>query len=287
MNAPPADRPDVDPARSFDLVADAFDRARPAYPPEAVRWLLDGVGTPPGSMPRVVELGAGTGKLTEGLVASGCAVVAADVSETMLERAGVRAPGADRAVAAAEQLPFRSRSADVVVAGSSFHWFDATRALPECARVLRPGGRLALLWISRDGRIPWVRRLGQLVESVSRRPDEDADPADALAATIDETGMFETVERATFRSWQATSQDLLRELVRSEPRVAHATQPERERLLGKVDELYDSYGRGADGMLLPHVTTVLRTAVLPWAVASEPEQEAPVLEDDALLIDFR
>lgn len=288
----------MDPARSLDLVADAFDRARPAYPPEAVRWMLEdvepraGAGAPTGGAPgegpaRVVELGAGTGRFTETLVAAGCTVVAADVSETTLQRAGVRVPEAGRAVAAAERLPFRSRSADLVTAASSFHRFDAAVALPECARVLRPGGRLALLWTVRDERIPWVRRLGRLVESVSRRPEPDVAASDALVDAIDESGIFGAVERSTFRSWQPTTRDLLRELVRSEPRVAHATQAERERLLGKVDELYDSYGRGADGMLLPHVTTVLRTTVLPWAVAAEPEQVAPAFEDDALLIDFR
>lgn len=293
MNAPCSARPDLDPARSFDLVVEAFDRSRPAYPTDAVAWLLAGTtGSSPGTT-AALELGAGTGRLTEAVHAAGCDVVATDVSAVMLARLGVRAPDAPRVVAAAEQVPLGNRTADVVVAGNAFHWFDAARALPECARVLRPGGRLALAWTARDERVPWVRRLGRLVAAGSREaPPTDwvEDPAGVVTEAIDETGMFETVERASFRSWEPMDRPRLHDLVRAHPAVALAGQMERERLLRKADELYDDYGRGPDGMLLPYVTTVLRTTVLPWAVPVEPEPEAEETApayDDALLIDFR
>jgi len=294
----------VDPARSFDLVADAFDRARPGYPDGAVAWLLDGV-EPAADRVEVVELGAGTGRLTEQLVAGGCEVTAVDRSGAMLSRLARRAPPARRTLGIAEQVPLAGRVADLVVAAQAYHWFDGARALPEAARVLRPGGRFAVVWNRRDERIPWVRRLGELVGAGGR----GADPAQAFDAAVDESGMFETVERSTYRFWQPMSRDLLRDLVRSRPNVAMMSDPERERVLRRVDELYEEYGRGADGMLLPYVTTACRTTVLPWAVplvetpadttadttvditGRPPAAEAPMVWDDAgddsLLIDFR
>jgi ubiquinone/menaquinone biosynthesis C-methylase UbiE len=295
MNEQPRNRRALVPARSFDLVADAYDRARPSYPDEAVTRLLAAVGH---DGPRIdaVELGAGTGLLTERLLAHGCSVVATDPSEAMLQRLRRRAPAAHAVAAAAEQIPVPTRSADLVVAAQAFHWFDADRVLRETARVLRPGGQLAVVWNSRDERIPWVKRLGRIIGTNVR--EERGDPT----AAIDETGMFESVERTTFRFWQPLDRTSLRELVSSRSNVALMSDFERERVLRRVDELYAEYGRMADGMLLPYVTTVCRAAVLPWALPAEPSPEPPPAQgsqapdvrgdtdgpDDAsLLIDFR
>lgn len=288
MNELPRHHPVLEPARSFDLVADAYDRARPSYPEEAVDWLLSG-----GTAPEVVELGAGSGKLTEQLLARRCTVTATDPSEAMLARLVARAPGARVLAGTAEQVPVRSRAADVVVAAQAFHWFDTAATLQEVARVLRPGGRLAVIWNSRDERIPWVKRLGRIIGTAP----QDDDPT----AAIDETGMFETVERATFRFWHPLHRESLRDLVISRSTVALMSELERERVLRQVDDLYDEYGRGADGMLLPYVTTACRTNVLPWALPPESTPEPPdrgslphgdvggpgSMDDDALLIDFR
>jgi len=292
MNEHPRHRPAVEPARSFDLVADAYDRARPSYPEEAVAWLLDGARRTPGDTD-FLELGAGTGKLTEQLVARGCSVTATDASEAMLSRLTRRAPRARALAGTAEQIPVRPRSADLVVAAQAFHWFDTERTLHEVARVLRPGGRLAFVWNSRDERIPWVKRLGRIIGTAHQAND----PTDV----IDGTGMFESVERTSFRFWQPLSRESLRDLVVSRSHVAVMSDFERERVLRKVDELYAEYGRGADGMLLPYVTNACRTAVLPWALPPEPVEEPAdrgtlpagegdgqgFSDDDALLIDFR
>lgn len=289
MNEPPRNRYSPDPARSFDLVADAYDRARPSYPDEALTWLLsDDLDAP-----EVVELGAGTGKLTEQLLSRGCTVTATDPSKVMLRRLAARAPGALVVAGTAEQVPVRSRSADLVVAAQAFHWFDPDSTLREAARLLRPDGRFAVVWNSRDERVPWVKRLGRIIGTSAQQDDP--------TAAIDETGMFQTVERATFRSWQPMTPASLRDLVVSRSTVAMMSQLERERVLRKVEDLYADYGRGADGMLLPYVTTVCRATVLPWAL---PEESPPVPADrgslphgdvggpdstdgDALLIDFR
>jgi ubiquinone/menaquinone biosynthesis C-methylase UbiE len=286
MNESPSHHSSVDPARSLDLVADAYDRGRPSYPDDAVAWLLHGVRRT-GSAVDVAELGAGTGRLTEQLLGRGCRVTATDPSEAMLARLVRRAPGARVVVGTAEQMPLRSRSADVVVAAQAFDCFDAERALSEVTRVLRPGGQLAVLWSSRDERVPWVRRLGRVIGS-----DRPSEPTDDPAEAIDESGMFEEVERSTFRFWQPMTQDSLRDLVASQPHVAVMTGPERERVLHGADELYEEYGRGHDGMLLPYVTTSCRATLLSRGTADDAARpdSSPIVDgvpDDALLIDFR
>ncbi len=151
------------PERSFGPVADAYDRARPSYPDEAVAWMT-GNGR---SM--VLELGAGTGKLTEVLTQFGHEVLATDPLPEMLAVLGKRVD-AHHVVASAEHLPVRSRSVDVVVCGQSFHWFDHELAMAEIARVLRPGGVIALAWNTYDEGIPWVKRLKKLISPGASTP---------------------------------------------------------------------------------------------------------------------
>jgi SAM-dependent methyltransferase len=234
-------------ALSFAAVSEAYDRARPSYPAEAAAWL---VGQQKST---VVELGAGTGKLTELLVAGGHDVVATDPLPEMLVHLRARVPGARTAVATAEQIPVSSCSADVVVCAQAFHWFDHEVALPEIARVLRPGGVLALVWNTRDEGIPWVRKLGRIIGSGDNR-DDLPDPA----ADSDHFGELESRE---FRFWQALRRDDLFDLVRSRSYVAVLDDAERTELLARVGALYDDYGRGPDGMQLPYITRCYRTVV--------------------------
>ena len=136
----PESRQSPPPERSFGPVADAYDRARPSYPEEAVAWLT-GAGSSV-----ILELGAGTGKLTEVLhetAATAVEPVTTSWPPTRCPRCSTRLAEqvpVKHVVATAEHIPLRSRSVDLVVCGQSFHWFDHDRALPEIARVLRPGG---------------------------------------------------------------------------------------------------------------------------------------------------
>ena len=269
-----SERPD--PALSFGAVAGAYARARPTYPREAAAWL---VGAHPA---QVLELGAGTGLLTEQLTGLGHRVLATDPLDAMLRHLVTRLPGTPVVLAAAERIPMRARSVDVVVGAQAFHWFDLDRALPEIARVLRPGGHLGLVWNLRDERIPWVKRLGALIGS----QEQGTDPTNALLASH----LFGYVETSTYRFWQPLDRDRLHDLVRSRSNVATMSEPERHRLLRKVDELYEEYGRGHDGMLMPYVTHCFRAVVRAPAVTDH-RPGASSGDDggdaDALLIDFQ
>lgn len=255
---------------SFGPVAEAYDRARPSYPAEAAAWLT-GSGRS-----LVLELGAGTGKLTEVLHAEGHQVLATEPLPQMLAQLAERTP-VHHVVAGAEHIPMRSRSADVVVCGQSFHWFDHDLALPEIARVLRPGGVLALAWNTYDEGIPWVRRLRRLIAphlDVERR-----------SMPLMESRYFGFVEEKSFRFWQPHTAATLRDLARSVSHVATMDDAAREDVLRQVDTLYAEYGRGHDGMQVPWITRCFRAVVRHQELPPEPppptrRQDAPT-EDAA------
>lgn len=263
------------PGLSFGGVADSYARARPPYPREAAAWLVGGPHA------QVLELGAGTGLLTEQLSGVGHQVLATDPSEPMLRHLVRRLPRTPAVLATAERIPLRARSVDAVVAAQAFHWFDPDRTLPEVARVLRPGGHLGLVWNRRDERIPWVKRLGELVG----RQDQQHDPTHALL----DSHLFGFVDTATFRCWQPLDRGRLHDLVLSRSNVAVLSEQERESLLRKVDDLYAEYGRGHDGMLLPYVTHCYKAVVRPPALVDRggSADRDDGGDADALLIDFQ
>lgn len=284
-------------ALSFGSVADAYDRARPSYPEDAARWL-----TGDGRL-NVLELGAGTGQLTETLVAQGHRVIATDPSPEMLGRLRERVTPYSVGISGAEAIPAPNRSVDVVVCAQSFHWFDQTRALPEIARVLRPGGFLALVWNMRDPSIPWVRRLG---EAIGDNEGADTD----LVAPVRESPLFDEIAERTFRCWQDLRKEGLLDLARSRSAIATLDEEARIERLARVARMYDDLGRGPDGLRLPYLTRCYRARVIhppeptpqelskEQAQAQPPEQQttgsstapkaAPVPPEDPghLLIDF-
>jgi SAM-dependent methyltransferase len=153
-------------ARGFATAGEAYEKGRPDYPPAAVQRLTRALGLGPGT--RVLDLGAGTGKLTRRLAASGARVVAVEPVATM-RRAFARAlPEVPLAGGAAEALPLRAGAVDAAAVGTAFHWFDGPAALAELHRVLRPGGRLGLVWLARDETVDWVAELVRLVDGYKR-----------------------------------------------------------------------------------------------------------------------
>ena len=142
---------------SFGAEAAAYERGRPSYPPEAIDWLL------PPDASDVLDLGAGTGKLTTRLVERGLDVVAVDPIPEMLELLTNSLPDTPALLGTAEDIPLPDDSVDAVLVAQAWHWFDPERAIKEVARVLRPGGRLGLVWNTRDERMGWVKDLGRII----------------------------------------------------------------------------------------------------------------------------
>jgi SAM-dependent methyltransferase len=238
------------PATSFALVADAYERGRPGYPDEAVRWLV-------GAAPRdVVDVGAGTGKLTRSLVALGHRVTAVEPLEEMLGHLRRAAPGATALAGNAEEIPLPDASADVVVCAQAFHWFDHDAALSEIARVLRPDGRVALVWNIRDAREPWVAELSDAVSG--RETVENSDSVEPLGAS----GLFAPVERATFSFLQRLDRAMLLDLFLSRSYCAAQTEAERAPVLERAGRIFDTHAI-AGTIELPYLSECFRAVRRP------------------------
>jgi SAM-dependent methyltransferase len=146
-------------ARSFGAAVDSYERARPGYPDDAVEWLV------PAGAQRVLDLGAGTGKLTRSLVARGLDVVAVEPIDEMRASLAASLPEVEAVAGTAEEIPLPDDSVDAITVAQAWHWVDPERATAEAARVLRPGGTLGLIWNRRDERVDWVKRLSEVMGS--------------------------------------------------------------------------------------------------------------------------
>ncbi|NUR76636.1 MAG: class I SAM-dependent methyltransferase [Thermoleophilia bacterium] len=216
-------------AAGFACAADVYDRARPSYPEEAVAWMAQRTGLGPGQT--VVDVGAGTGKLTRLLRATGARVLAVEPVAEMR----AKLDGLDALDGTAEDLPLEDAAADVITAAQAFHWFDLDRALPELHRVLRPGGHLALFWNSRDLDDPVQRGVEDLLRPV--RGSVASQLGGAWREPLRRSPLFGAVEERSFRYEQQFTADDLCDRVASTSFVAAMRPVEREEILVRVRAL--------------------------------------------------
>lgn len=237
---------------TFGAHADAYERARPAWPEDVARWFV------PEGAAFVVELGAGTGKLTRAVAALGVRVVAVEPDARML--AVLRGLDLEGVEGSAEAIPFGDGEADAVVAGSSLHWFDLEPALREIHRVLRPGGRLGFGWNHRDDRHPVVARMSETVYAAQARLRTPRWRSRDWAADLIASGLFRDVEYELFEHVLELPRDALEDHLMSYSGVAALEDVERRRVLDEVGELLDSdpsVGAGTT-LRLPFVVAAYR-----------------------------
>lgn len=231
-------------ANSFGPAAEIYERGRPSYPAAALDWLL------PAGTPRVIDLGAGTGKLTRQVRDRGLSVTAVEPSVGMLEQLKRSVPEVPAVLGSAESIPLPDGSADAVLAAQAWHWVDPAKAAPEIARVLTPGGRLGLLWNLRDERSDWVRRLGEIIGS----PESDRD------TTVGPP--FGPVEVARFEWTDTIGPERLLDMVASRSYVILLAPDERAALLSEVRRLMATHPDlvGRTEFELPYITECARFA---------------------------
>jgi ubiquinone/menaquinone biosynthesis C-methylase UbiE len=222
----------VDPvaAEGYARVADLYERSRPSYPAEAVEWMAKRLALAPGR--RVLDLAAGTGKLTRQLVATGAEIVAVEPSDAMREQLAAALPSVRALAGVAESIPLEDGAVDAVTVGHAFHWFDAERALPEIHRVLRSGGGLALAWNLRDEDDPLQLAITELLAPLNIQS-----LGEETRRAPQESGLFGPAEECWFPHPQELDEESLVARVGSISYLAVAPPEERRRIEAGVREL--------------------------------------------------
>ncbi|MFJ2950708.1 class I SAM-dependent methyltransferase [Streptomyces sp. NPDC087226] len=246
-------------ASSFGAAAAAYAEHRPPYARAAVRWALESA---PG--PRVLDLGAGTGKLTDTLIALGADVVAVEPDPAMLTELRRSLPAVRALKGSAEAIPLPDGSVDAVLVGNAMHWFDMAVAGPEIARVLVPGGVLAGLWNVLNDRVDWVAGLARISGSAAVGPRDTsaswrAATADAHLPGSGAAARFGAPERAEFPHGQRRTADSLVATLATRAGMLVMPEPERQATLDRIRAFLASGPETAHGeFTLPMLTGVLR-----------------------------
>lgn len=238
-------------AGSFGAEAEAYAEHRPDYPEAGIRWVMAGAEHP---VVDVLDLAAGTGKLTGGLLALGFTVTAVEPDEGMRAELSRRYPSVPCLAGTAEEIPLPGGSVDAVVAGQAFHWFDQDRALTEIARVLRPGGVVAALWNRDDITVDWVHRLNEVASSsVSITHHTDV---------MAEHPAFHSFEEMSFPHAHLRTAASLTQTIGTHSHTLVVSRQEREDVLAKVYAYLMSRPETSNGPFeVPINTTILRARV--------------------------
>jgi SAM-dependent methyltransferase len=216
---------------SFETVAEQYERARPPYADDAVAWVAERLGIGPG-VP-VLDLAAGTGKLTRQLVALGASVIAVEPGDEMrgvLERV---VPQARTLAGVAEELPLADDSVHAVTAGQAFHWFDPEAAFAEISRVVRPGGGFAFLWNAWDEEDPLLGPIDRLLDEI--RPESVRGASWQEASPV-------PLEHRRFVQRRPMTVEAIVEWAGSTSGFVNAARAEQERIVRDIRRLADGYG---------------------------------------------
>jgi len=220
-------------AVGFERAGQAYERGRPDYPPAAVARLCEVLRLERGRA--VVDVGAGTGKFTRLLRDSGARIIAVEPVAGMRRKFSEVLPDVELFEGTAERLPLPAASADALVCAQAFHWFEGGAALAEFARVLKPGGRLALLWNVRDESVDWVEKLTRLIDV--HEGDTPRHRSGQWKEAFRSAREFSPLQLEQFRHVHAGTVDTVVDRVLSISFIAALPEAESERVAGQVREL--------------------------------------------------
>ena len=228
-----------------------YEAARPSYPPDAVAWFVENLRLAPGR--RVADVAAGTGKLTRLLVPTGAELLAVEPVPGMRATFRPLLPEVPLVAATAEAMPFRAAALDAITVAQAWHWFEHDRATAEAARVLRPGGRLGLVWNARDRSEPWVDEVWSIMDRVEKHAPW-RDHENWRDSAMREMPGFGALHDAQFRHTQRITPEGVVQRVASVSHVAVLAEPEQARVLAEVRELLTTHPavRGRETVEIPY-----------------------------------
>jgi len=236
----------------YSRSADSYVRGRPDYPPAALDWLRNDLGLEPGRA--ALELGAGTGKFTRLLIETGAAVTAVEPVGAMLDELRRALPAVFASQGTAQRMPAADASADAVICAQAFHWFASAESLAEIRRVLKPGGKLGLIWNVRDQSVGWVAELTRIMapyEGDAPRYDHGE-----WRRIFPAQGFGELHERTFVHSHIGPAEQVIVERVASVSFIAALPEETREKVLEDVRTLIASTPElaGRDPVAMPYIT---------------------------------
>jgi len=237
-------------SKAWGHSAEVYERARPEYPPEAIDFLHE-LGLSDDS--DVLDLAAGTGKLTRALIAAGARVTAVEPLFAMRQMLQQRLPEATVMEGTAERIPVQDASADLVTVAQAFHWFDAPRAAEEIARALRPGGGLAAIWNVRDESVEWMAMIGELTDGA--RAGTPSHKSGDWRRPFESGGAFEPLRLETYRHTQEVTRADAVDVFASRSYVAALPEHDREVLLERVAEQVPK----TETVAIPYITELYWT----------------------------
>jgi SAM-dependent methyltransferase len=243
-------------AIGFGQGADTYVRGRPEYPAEVSTWLSETLGLHAGTA--VVDLGAGTGKFTPRLLETGARVIAVEPVAAMRDKLSAALPDVAAMAGTADSIPLPDASVDAVICAQAFHWFANAAALTEIQRVLKPGGRLGLIWNVRDERVAWVARLTQIVDRVDNAAPRYA--SGAWRKVFPFAGFSELQEQQYSIAHVGTPEDVILNRVLSTSFIAALPLDQRAEVERQVIAMIEGEPelKGASRVTFPYETVAFR-----------------------------
>ncbi|HEY3728986.1 MAG TPA: class I SAM-dependent methyltransferase [Solirubrobacteraceae bacterium] len=242
-------------AVGFGRAGADYERGRPGYPVEAVATMVRGLDIGPGRV--VLDLAAGTGKLTRVLTGSGARLLAVEPVAGMRDQLARTTPGVDVLDGTAERIPVSDAAVDAVVVAQAFHWFEATAAAAEIHRVLRPGRGLAVIWNSWDESVPWVAEMQEIVHE--HAGDAPRQAHSSWQRELESSGRFTAFIETRYANPVAGDRDTVLARVVSTSYIAALERSQHEEVLRRVGEVLDAHPETRDRrrIEMPYDTVLL------------------------------